>query len=143
MLLTLDYTASNGIMNPAITLAPNTRLGDYTCYKKKKLFTRCGPDQCSDTGTETVQLDGTCASCDEYSKPAPDARSCISQDCNGRQKLLPSGNCEYCPSYTRQVTKKTCRADECGVRSRLMFDGTCIECRPYEIVSSNGKYCYE
>ena len=57
---------------------------------------------------------------------------CGSDTCTKRQKLLPNGKCDECPSYTK-VSKngKDCDEEACNNRQKLKSDGYCELCPPY------------
>lgn len=63
----------------------------------------CVQDVCDDDKV-LKKADGTCVSCDAYTKRT-DGKTCKADTCEKRQKLLDDGTCGACPDY--QVTKGT------------------------------------
>jgi len=44
-------------------------------------------------------MSGLCEKCPAFTKVSNSGRSCSSDDCNAREKLLENGSCETCPPY--------------------------------------------
>lgn len=152
---------------PTICLG-NERLDPKTnlCVPKNRKRLR---DPCADDQYQSVHGD-YCLHCPMGMHPTPSGNSCMPSDfqmifdhhdscpygsikqfngdckrfhCNERQRVLPDGECQYCPAFQRVARNNPyyCQPSKCNWRSRLTPSGSCKKCGPYKL--SRGFYCAE
>ena len=46
-----------------------------------------------------IEVDGSCKKCDDYLKLQDDKKSCISPQCEEREKINKDGSCSKCDDY--------------------------------------------
>lgn len=82
------------------------------------------------------------SNCGQNQIPQPGG-SCIDYSCNIRQRVLPDGECQYCPAFSlrMQTNPFYCAPHHCTPRQKLLPSGQCEMCPPFTL--TRGFYCSE